>query len=205
MTNKSLLGICLAGLLALVVNVASAIEISVFPQDNIVERGTPVDVLLKISGLGDLSPPSLGAFDIDISFNPVILSLANVSFGDPLGDQLDLSGLGAITEATPGAGTVNLVEVSLDPTDVLNDQQLGEFFLATLTFNTLALGESLLSLTINGLGDANGEALVATAVGGRIGVNDAPIPSTLLLLTPGLVALLRLRGLRCKLSAPNCA
>lgn len=191
MSASALSRLCLAAFAALNTTLASAIEISIFPSDNIVDRGTPVDILLKVSGLGDLTAPSLGAFDVDISYDPAILGLVSVIFGDPLGDQLDLSGLGSITATTLGLSSVNLTEVSLDPADLLNTLQPGEFFLAALTFSTLNVGESALLISVNDLADAEGNALRADIVtGGRVAA-VIPVPNTAwlmsLVLLPGLL------------------
>jgi hypothetical protein len=143
-----------------------------------VTLGSQAVVSLDITGLGSGAAPSVGAFDIDLSFDSSILALSSVVLGDPaLGDQLDLFSLGSILAATPGAGTVNVFEISLDFADDLNLLQADAFTLATFTFDTLAAGSSALGLSLNALGDADGLPLEATLTGGSIDV-AAPPPTS---------------------------
>jgi hypothetical protein len=125
-----------------------------------------VEIALVISGLGDFVPPSLGTFDLDITFDPAILAFQNAVFGD----QLDLSGLGSITEIQPGVMNVNLFELSLDNPADLDTLQPGSFTLVTLTFATLTDGTSSLAVLINALGAANGLPLAADAGSGSVTV-----------------------------------
>ena len=76
------------------------------PSAQDVVLGNQVSVALVISGLTDLGPPALGSFDIDVLFDPAILSFGRATYGDPsLGDQLDPTGLaGIVTSTTPGVG-----------------------------------------------------------------------------------------------------
>ena len=195
--------VVLCGILLLQPDPAHAVIIDFAPDIQVVDVGTPVDVGVVISGLGDGLPPSLSTFDLDVSFDPLILLLNNVTYGDPiLGDQLNLFGLGSVTLTTPGAGTVNLFELSLDdPTDIDNLQATA-FTLATLRFDTLGVGTSPLGLSINALGDADGGPLEADAGHGSITARATttepviPEPCTGLLLSYGLVGVVLRRLLR---------
>lgn len=82
---------------------------------------------------------------------------------------------------------LNLFELSLDTPGDLDLLQAGDFTLATLTFDTLGSGTSVLGIAINALGDANGDPLVAEVANGNI--TAAVEPSMLPLFAVGLVAL----------------
>jgi hypothetical protein len=107
------------------------------------------------------------------------------------GDQLDLFGLGDVRTLTPGAGLVNLFELSLEAAADLDALQAPSFTVATLRFDTLGPGLTPLGLTINALGDAQGDPLAAIGIGGVVRVTPAdtttvPEPSTCLLLATGI-------------------
>jgi hypothetical protein len=152
--------------------------------------GNTADVDLVISGLGSGTAPSLGVFDLDISYDPTILAFDSVTFGDPiLGDQLDIWLLGGnpMGASVPSPGFLNIFEVSLDFPWDLDDWQAEDFTLATLTFDTLSLGTSPLNISIDTLGDAWGDPLAADVQNGSI--SPVPEPATLLLFGSGLAGL----------------
>lgn len=155
--------------------------------------GSQIDIPVTISGLGNHTAPSLGTFDLNISFDPVILKFSSVSFGDPiLGNQLDLdaSGDNPTFDGLVSPGVLNLFDLSLDDPNTLNALQAPEFTLATLTFDAIGLGTSFLNLSTNDalLGDALGNSLpVVTIFNGRITV---PAPSTLALFGIGALGML---------------
>lgn len=177
----------------------SAATLSVYPASSTVTLGSSVNVALNIAGLGDHTAPSLSTFDLDLGFDPAILSYSSAVFGGPvLGDQLDLFGLGfgvgSVFWDTPAPGTVKFFEVSLDSIDDLNSLQAGSFTLLTLTFDTIGIGNSPLNLSINALGDANGDYLAAdtnnsslTVAGST--VNAVPIPASWLLFASGMLGM----------------
>lgn len=162
------------------------ITVSVAPSSQAISLGSPADLAIEIAGLAD--PPSLGTFDLNLGFDPTILSFNSVNFGDAiLGDQLDPTGGGnTITFVSSGTGTVELFDLSLDASTVLNTLQPSSFVLATLMFDTIGTGSSPLNLSVNALGDADGNSLQAILQNGTLDVTNAsavPEPTTLPILS----------------------
>ena len=173
-------------------NSQADIILSFDPVAQDVTLGSPVDVALKISGLGSATPPSLSTFDLNISFDPGLLSFTSAAFGDPkLGDQLDVHGLGGnlISSGISSPGVLNVFELSLDSLGDLDTLQAASFTLATLTFNTVGIGSSALGITINSLGDANGAALASVTQNGSVTVSAVPLPAAWLLFASGMLVL----------------
>jgi hypothetical protein len=173
---------------------ADVITLGVFPASQSVALGSPVNVSLQITGLGNEAAPSLGTFDVNLNFDPTILSFNSAVFGDPiLGDQLDPTGLGnTISFSNPGFGTVELFDLSLDSASQLNGLQPASFILGSLVFDTIGTGTSALDLTINALGDANGNPLSASLQNGSADVNPVstvPEPSSALLLAGAAIVM----------------
>lgn len=156
------------------------------------QTASTVDIALQISGLGDGVAPSLGVFDVDVSFDPAHLAFSGAEFGDPvLGDQLDVLGLGwnPLAASLTSSGTAaNLYEVSLDLAEDLNSLQADSFTLAVLTFNILTPGSSNLEIVVNALGDADGGPLTPDQVVGTA-VTSVPLPGTLFMMLPGLAGI----------------
>jgi hypothetical protein len=171
--------------------IALALTLGFEPASQVVSVGDPAAVELRISGLGSSVAPSLGVFDLFVSFDPAILSFGGVSFGDPtLGDQLDLFDLGSLTVVDAGlSGAVRLFELSLDSAADLDALQADAFTLATLSFDTLQVGTSALLLSIAALGDAHGAPLSAALETGLVTV--VPEPQATLLFLVGLLVVRR--------------
>jgi hypothetical protein len=170
---------------------SATIILGVEPSSQTVGVGDAFSVGLVISGLDSFAAPSLSTFDLDISYDPIILAFSSVSFGDPiLGDQLDLVGLGRYTDFSDSNGTINMYELSFDSVDDLNDLQPDSFILATVSFDALFAGNTALTLRINAFGDAMGDPLGEITLGGGsvtvTGAAPVPEPATILLLAAGM-------------------
>jgi hypothetical protein len=149
-----------------------------------------VEIAVRIEGLGAGVAPSVGGFDLDIIFDPALLAPTAVAFGDPvLGDQLDFSGFGSFTVATPFPGGLNLFGVSLDPAALLDAMQAPAFTLATITFSARATGTSALDIVVNGLVDADAIDLAVVDVRRSsvdVVVTQVPEPALLVLIGTGI-------------------
>ncbi|MBI1353693.1 MAG: PEP-CTERM sorting domain-containing protein [Acidobacteria bacterium] len=178
-------------LLLFLTAVSPAATISVDPSTQSVSLGTSASVDVNVADLGILTAPSLSTYDIDVAFDPTILSFTGATFGDGL--DLFLFGLN-IQAATPGVGTVNLFDLSFDlPTD-LDDLQADAFKLFTLTFDTIGPGTSPITLSVNAFGDSLGDPLDVTPTSGELTVTaSVPEPSTIGLLLAGLLVIGRRR------------
>lgn len=161
---------------------AQTATITVTPSSQTTAVGSNVLVSVSIAGLLDGVAPSLGAFDLNLLFDPSILSVSNFSFGT----GLDVLGLGSVQFSdvtTPGL--LSIGEISLDLPADLNTLQSGAFALFTVTFQAVGTGVSALGLDINALSDAYGEALAATTINGS--VSAVPLPAAVWLLLSGVL------------------
>lgn len=158
------------------------------PQAEVIAPGTTTPVELEVSGLGVDSSPSLGAFDLNVAFNPAVVSFTGLTFGDPLlGDQLSLSGVPTISDYSfSAAGLLELFSISLDSATVLDTKQAGQFILATLRFQAIAPGSTALTLSVNSVSDSQGSPLSVALQTGSIAVTSVPEPSLIWLLPPAL-------------------
>lgn len=190
MKHARVLGVGLALWSTVLVAPAQAVTIDFVPDSPSVLLGMPLDVDVVISGLSDLAPPSLGAFDLNVSFDDTILSLSSVEFGDLLGD---VSAFEAIAGSGPIVGGVNLFEISLLLDFELDALQPASFSLATLSFDAIGEGTSALALIPVQLGDGLGDPLAGSAASGSVrvvpGDGSVPEPSSVFLFLPGLLGL----------------
>lgn len=152
-----------------------AISLDLVPNSPTVMAGDLLDVDVVISGLVAGGSPSVGAFDLDVSFDPAILSPTDVTFGPFLGDPNLFE---ALTDFTFLPGIVDLAEVSLLSSAELDALQPDPFTLATLSFSAFASGTTTLTFS---------QIIIDDAFGNKIPI---PEPSTLPLLGAGLAGLL---------------
>ena len=152
---------------------ANAVSLDLLPASSSVNLGEPVQVELRISGLGEGTAPSLGAYDFLLAFNPVVLGFGGFTFGNPLlGNQLDLTGFGTVSGFDSGTpGQLNLFEISLDLANDLDALQAASFALGTISFNTIGYGTSALLFTSAVWSDARGNPLAV-----QLGSSSIQVP-----------------------------
>ncbi len=167
---------------------AQAASLTLVPSSLSVFAGSPLDIDIVIGGLGLGAPPTLAAFDLDVTFLPSVLSYVSTSFGFDLG----IPGLDALTSSglLGGPVRVDLAEASLLPNAVLDANQPDTFVLATLHFLALAPGTSPLAITQALLANtAGGPAIPATLSGASVDVVPVPEPAAAAFIALGLALL----------------
>jgi hypothetical protein len=167
---------------------ASSITLSLSPVTQDIAFPGDVEVAIVANDLVNGAAPSLGVYDVALAFDPLLLAVSSVEFGDrTLGNQLDLFALGDVQFfVDSGTGSVQVFELSFDSVDDLNNLQAGDFTLAYVHFSTLKPGTSPLTLTVNSIGDADGNPLDVTSISSArvsiTGATNVPEPGTLALL-----------------------
>src|SRR5262245_42990410 len=89
MIKNFVIGIAVLGLTS---KASAAVTLSLEPTPQSIGVGDPASVDLVVTGLSDFSPPSLGAFDIDLTYNSAVVSADSVAFGN----FLDLGTFGSV-------------------------------------------------------------------------------------------------------------
>src|SRR5262245_41292611 len=134
------------GVLALVLATApaaNAFTLTLAPSTQSVANGGTVSIDAVISGLGAGAAPSLGTYDLNLSFDASLLSFSGLTFGTGL-DVLGL-GPGEQDAQLTAPGLLNVFENSFDTVADLNQFQPDSFVLFTLTFQATASGTATLS------------------------------------------------------------
>lgn len=172
-------------LLALAPAGAGAISIGLSPALVTGTVGVAFDLDVVVSGLGDGVAPSLGSFDLDITFDPALLAFNSSSLVGALG-------AGSLQSSGAAAGVLDLAEVSLLSPAELDALQTDSFVLATLRFTPIAEGTSSLGFSQAIAGDGFGAPLQVTTGGARVVAEGViPEPSALLLFALGALAVTR--------------
>ncbi|MBI2816879.1 MAG: hypothetical protein HYX72_08055 [Acidobacteria bacterium] len=140
---------------------ADPVSVTVTPGFQVSFTGSIATVQIAVSGVGQSTAPSLGAFQLTVGYDASVLQLQSVTFGHPVfGDQLNLSGFGSSTFINSlTQGSLTLAEVSFDSANTLNSQQGDSFILATINFIVVAAGTTPLSVSNATFADASGNPL----------------------------------------------
>ena len=168
--------------MAFFINTAHAVTVSFDPAVSMVNSGGSVDVDLTIADLGAFAAPSLGAFNLEITYDNSIISFDSVIYSDFLGT----AGVDSDFFTTLGAGVVGLDNLSFLSDIDLNALQGASFPLATLTFSGDSLGTSGLVITPLDFATAAGTDITSSILvnSGSIQVisSAVPEPATYLLM-----------------------
>jgi len=160
---------------------ARAVSLALTPVSSLAAVGGNVAIAIEISGLGDHTTPTLSSFDLDISFDPTLLSFQSATFGSALGTGFDV-----FTSAAPiGPGSIDVAAASLLDSTTLDASQPGSFTLATLIFQAIAPGVSPLAIADAILADTSsipGGNQIFVDSFGAASVTVAPIPEPTALL-----------------------
>lgn len=167
-----------AVLSALLANSAQAFELSISPPNQAAAVNSPVNADVLVSDLGNGTAPSVGAYDINVNFDPNVLSYQSFNFGTQLGGPAN----SVQSTSQPTGGTINLALVSLLRADLLNQSQPGTFALGNLLFTAKAPGASSLSFGNITFADAEGNNLVV------LRTNNGIVLTNELVATPALTS-----------------
>lgn len=186
--NKSLSTI-LGLVLSAIVTHANAVTLSLLPTTQTAGPGDTISLDLTIAGLGDFAPDSLGAFDVDILYDTTALTFDNYTLGSFLGDEFS----GEVLDLSLGdlGGFINVAELSLLLPSELDAIQPDTFTLATLDFTNLLVEGEFTTVaidTVYALGDGFGYGLTLDGTSDAH-ISSVPEPSTLVLMSLGLVGL----------------
>jgi len=167
---------------------AAAHTLSLTPATKNVTAGSSFVIQLVASDLDSAAPGDIiSSFDVDIDFDPAVVSFASVDFNPDWFDP-------TLSSALVNAGTLDLAALSLLSDGALRAQQTGKpsLLLATILFDALAPGASLLQLSAQeltgGLDDAENATIEqdVQSSGAQVTVtepaNQVPEPASVALL-----------------------
>jgi len=145
---------------------AQAAYLEILPTGN-VEVGDVASVEVWVNGLAN---EFVGSYDLTINFDALLVSFLGADFGTGLDGPAD-----SLQLLTPGAGDVNLYEVSFS--GLSNQDGVTAFRLFTLNFDTLAVGIADFSFGFALVGDELGaELALSDLVGTSLTITEAEPP-----------------------------
>jgi hypothetical protein len=130
--------------------------VRISPEESQVAVGSEVVLEVVIEDGVDVN-----AFDLIVTYNPDLLSLANWAYGDYLSNLADIP-----VEEEPGMIQIWSTQLATPPVS-------GDGVLVTLTFEGLANGVSAITLTRAELSDPQGNKMLPTINNGSIEVGNA--------------------------------
>lgn len=167
---------------------ARAVSLALTPAGSVAAVGGSVAIAIEIAGLGNGAPPTLSSFDLDVSFDPSVLSFQSATFESALGTGSDV-----LTSAAPiGPSSIDVAAASLLDSATLDANQPGSFTLATLIFQAIAPGVSPLSIVDAILADTSSipggnQIFVDSFSAASVTVSPIPEPSALLVFAAGVL------------------
>ena len=172
-TNSMFLSVGLATLIVAAAQSAQAAisaSFSFLPgvQNVVIGNSVFVEIYSTESG----GPGALGSFDLDMTFDPSIMSFVGASGGTGFGISTGL----LLDTTNAGIGKINLSESSFESPATLVGSQANMFLLATLELSADALGSSALGFTFMDASDENGFSIQAAGGTGSISVSSSVIP-----------------------------
>lgn len=173
------------GLLAALLGIAGyGGTISFTPPLQTINAGDSGLVSVVIGGTTAGAPPSVGAFDLKLAYNPSVVMFTGATFSNLLGN---IGLLEALSSTNPGSGAVEVSETSLLSGAALDALQPDTFTLATFAFKGIGNGTSPLTITSALISDANALNITQsfTLSSGSITVT-VPEPGTALTIMAGV-------------------
>jgi hypothetical protein len=183
-------------------SVAHAASVSVTTANSTPTQGQIFTVDFTVSALSGAPQDSLSGFDMDIRFDPTLLQLTGASFIDSTGgvNQLDLpeaGSFGFLGSALVNGNLIDAFGLSGNSASLLDSNQAGAFRFLSLDFRALAPSAA----TRIGIDTTDPNLLFTASAAGLLNVNYAstgvtvaiaavPEPTTVLMLTAGLLVLL---------------